>query len=106
MTTRSKSPPLAGRRKLTDADVVRIEAATFLTICAAMANAGVARLEHLSSLLLSQIDEDDVGAWTEVLKGLAGVLERDGAAPDRSSPHSRPALRVVEGGLGRVIARD
>jgi hypothetical protein len=93
-----ETPPR--RATLSDNDIVRIQAATFLTLCAALDHGGTASLDELSGLLLCQVEEMDEGAWTVVLRGLAGVLQRDArrAEPQPPAPKGPPALRVVEGG--------
>jgi hypothetical protein len=85
---------------LSDADVVRIQAATFLTLCAAISQGGQATLEDISAALLSHVEDMECGAWVEVIRALAAVLERDGRWHDvKPPPTPQQPLRVIEGGL-------
>lgn len=82
---------------LSGEDIVKLQTATFLTLCSALSGAGVIRLADLAGILSAHTAADDQGAWAQVVRALAAVLAQGPASsPDR--PVRRP-FTLVAGGL-------
>lgn len=87
---------------LSSADIVKLQTATFLSLCTALNGAGVVRLADMATILSAHVGEADRDPWAHIVRAIAVVLTRDKDAAreeDRGAHPKSRAFSVVQGGV-------
>ena len=85
---------------LSNADLFRLQAATFLSLAQAISQAGVISLPDLAGVLETHVGEHDREPWADIVRAYATALRRDAAPEIGPSPPVR-RFTVIDGGRAK-----
>lgn len=64
---------------LSSADIIKLQAATFLSLCTALDGAGIVSSTDMATILSTHIGETDQDACSQVIRAILVVLQRERA---------------------------
>lgn len=92
---------------LSNADIVKLHAATLMALCGALDAAGLVAKQDISRILATQVVDREHEPWAVVVSAMSQVLASDEkrAPKDLEATARPPTLTVIQGGayLDRML---
>ncbi len=90
-----------GVPNLSSADIIKLQAATFLSVCTALDGSGMVSFADMATILVAHADDGDRGVCAQIIRAIVVVLERERAGcprQDGDEQSRRPPFTVIQGG--------